>query len=109
MSKGEESLALLMRAHGITGFEREYRFHPVRRWRFDFAWPDTPMVAAEGFKLAVEVEGLGGGRHQRTPGFIKDIEKYTAALNEGWIVWRITAAMTTKQSTIDTLKHLLKT
>ena len=109
MSKGEENLALLMRAHGITGYEREYRFHPVRRFRFDFAFPNTPIRGAKDFRLAIEVEGLGGGRHQRTPGFIKDIEKYTLALNEGWIVWRITAAMATKQATIDTLKHLLKT
>jgi len=81
--KGEEGLALLMRAHGITGFVREYRFHPVRRWRFDFAWPDTEV--APGFRLAIEVEGMGG-RHQTNKGFRQDIEKYTAALNEGWIV-----------------------
>lgn len=30
-------------------FVREHRFHPTRRWRFDFAWPDE--------KVALEVEG----------------------------------------------------
>jgi len=28
---------------------REYRFHPKRKWRFDFAWPDC--------QVAVEIEG----------------------------------------------------
>jgi very-short-patch-repair endonuclease len=62
--------------------EREYRFHPTRRWRFDFAWP------AE--KLAVEIEGRG--RHQTFIGFRNDCEKYNAALLLGWRVLRFPAA-----------------
>lgn len=61
---------------------REYRFHPVRRWRFDFAWP------AE--KLAVEIEGRG--RHQTFVGFRNDCEKYNAALQLGWRVLRFPAS-----------------
>lgn len=33
--------------------ETQYKFHPKRRWRLDFAWPD--------FRLSVEVNGTGGG------------------------------------------------
>jgi very-short-patch-repair endonuclease len=63
---------------------REYRFHPERRWRFDFAWPDQ--------FIAVEVEGLTplGGRHQRMSGFRSDLEKYNAAAMLGWLVLRFT-------------------
>jgi very-short-patch-repair endonuclease len=63
---------------------REYRFHPERRWRFDFAWPDH--------FIAVEVEGLTplGGRHQRMAGFRSDLEKYNAAAMLGWLVLRFT-------------------
>jgi len=63
---------------------REHRFHPVRRWRFDFAWPEK--------KVAVEIEGGQwiSGRHQRPTGFAKDCEKYNAAARLGWKVLRYT-------------------
>ena len=38
----EEQLAYFLASAGIKGFEREYRFAPPRRWRFDFAWPGDP-------------------------------------------------------------------
>lgn len=60
----------------------EHKFHPTRRWRFDFAWPNE--------KLAVEIEGRG--RHQTFIGFRNDCEKYNAALLLGWRVLRFPAA-----------------
>jgi very-short-patch-repair endonuclease len=60
----------------------EYRFHPTRKWRFDFAWPSS--------RLAVEVNGggfmAGGGRHTRGAGFRKDAEKLSEAAILGWRV-----------------------
>lgn len=60
----------------------EYRFHPVRKWRFDFAWPSE--------RLAVEVNGgafaAGGGRHTRGAGFRSDAEKLAEAAILGWRV-----------------------
>lgn len=63
---------------------REYRFHPTRRWRFDFAWPDK--------KLALEVEGgiWVNGAHNRGEHFISDCDKYNAATLDGWRVFRVT-------------------
>jgi very-short-patch-repair endonuclease len=62
----------------------EHRFHPVRRWRFDLAWPEA--------KLAVEVEGgvYVQGRHSRGAGMEADCEKYNEAANRGWRVLRVT-------------------
>ena len=62
--------------------EREYRFHPTRRWRFDFADPET--------KVAVEIDGGAfiGGRHTRGVGFVKDQEKLNTATSMGWRVFR---------------------
>lgn len=65
----------------------EYRFHPVRRWRFDLAWPNL--------RIAVEIEGGSyvGGRHSCGPGFWRDCEKYNEAALDGWIVIRVIPRM----------------
>ena len=88
MSDAEEAFAFHLRvAPGVPAPEREYRFDPSRRWRFDFAWPAQ--------KLAVEVEGgtFSGGRHTRGSGFEKDAEKYAEAVLAGWRVLRVSTAM----------------
>lgn len=66
---------------------REYRFHPARRWRFDFAWPEQ--------RVAVEIEGGAWvqGRHTRGAGYTNDCEKYNSAMLEGWRVLRFTGDM----------------
>lgn len=86
MSHLEERLALLLESAGLPTPEREYQFHPTRRWRFDFAWPAQ--------KLAVEVEGgiWHQGRHTRGLGFQRDCVKYNEAALMGWRVLRVTEA-----------------
>ena len=66
---------------------REYRFHPTRKWRFDFAWPEA--------RVAVEVEGgtWDRGRHTRGAGYAGDCAKYNAAVMSGWRVLRFTSDM----------------
>lgn len=57
---------------------RQHKFHPERKWRWDFAWPDQ--------KLAVEIQGgswVGGG-HNTGAGQAKDYEKLNAATRLGW-------------------------
>jgi very-short-patch-repair endonuclease len=82
--------------------EREYPFHPTRKWRFDFAWPDL--------KLAVEVEGQTwhAGRHTRGSGFEKDCEKYAEAAILGWRVIRVTADMVVDGRGIGFVRRLLQ-
>jgi len=62
----------------------EYRFHPSRKWRFDYSWPDK--------KIALEVHGgvHVGGRHTRGSGFVKDREKMNSAQLLGWVVLEVT-------------------
>lgn len=73
----------------------EHRFHPVRKWRFDFAWPEH--------RVALEVEGgvWTGGRHTRGSGFVKDVEKYNAAGRLGWIVLRCVPSDLLKRATAE--------
>jgi hypothetical protein len=64
-----------------TPVEYEYRFHPVRRWRFDAAFPER--------MIAVEIDGgaFSQGRHVRGAGFRKDCEKFNEAAFLGWRVF----------------------
>ena len=78
--------------------ELEFKFHPERRWRFDFAWPEH--------KLALEVEGAvwAGGRHTRGSGFVKDMEKYNKAVLLGWRILRTTPQNLCMIETVKMLK-----
>lgn len=76
-----------LRAAGLAAEAREHRFDPVRRWRFDFAWPSV--------LVALEIEGGiwlsasdGVGRHTSGAGYRGDLEKYNAASLAGWLVIR---------------------
>lgn len=84
----------LLREHTLPTPHAEYRFHPTRKWRFDYAWVNS--------KVALEVEGAvwTGGRHTRGAGFLKDIEKYNNATALGWRILRCTPSTLTKSETI---------
>lgn len=85
--------------------EMEYKFHPDRKWRFDYAIPE--------YKIAIEVEGgvwkkttytdkdgkeltIQGGRHTTGKGYINDLEKYNTATAMGWAVFRVTPSQIKK-------------
>jgi very-short-patch-repair endonuclease len=73
---------LTCKALGICSPTTEFKFHPDRRWRIDFAFPEV--------KLAVEIEGgiWKTSRHTHPSGFMKDIEKYNALTELGWHLLR---------------------
>lgn len=87
MSPLETLLLTQCQAIGLPTPEREVRFHPKRRWRFDLAWP-VPQ-------LAVEIEGgtWVNGRHSRGKGFENDCLKQAEALLAGWSLLRVTEGM----------------
>lgn len=68
-------------------YVREYKFHPKRRFRFDFAI----------LKLKIGIEYEGGiynfGRHVRGRSYTSDCIKYNLAQIEGWKVLRYTVNM----------------
>ena len=101
-SKAEATLELQLRAYKVRGYVREHRFHPPRRWRFDFAFPEI--------MFAVEVEGItpGGGRHQRMQGFENDLEKYQFAMGDGWNVYRCSPSMIKSGKAIEFILEWLK-
>lgn len=69
---------------GGPTLEQEHKFHPTRRWRFDFAHITT--------KNAFEIEGgvyVNGG-HSRGKGYERNCEKYLEGQMLGWTIWRFT-------------------
>ncbi len=103
MSKSEleATLDLYIRANKLPEPARELRFHPKRKWSFDFAWPVN--------RLAVEVEGgvWQGGRHTTGAGFSEDCVKYNEAALLGWTVIRVTADHIHDGSAIDWIRRAL--
>lgn len=96
--------------HGLLA-EPEYRFHSVRKWRFDFALcpagcyiSDIPL-----YKVALEVEGgvWVSGRHTRGSGFAKDMAKYNEAAAMGWRILRVEPKNLCMQETVDLIKRAL--
>ena len=97
----EATMALHIRANELPEPEREYRFAPPRRWRFDFAWP--------GMMLALEVEGgvWSTGGHTSGKGFTDDCEKMNEALCRGWRVIRVTGAQVKSGAAADWLRRAM--
>jgi len=82
MSKQKGLFNIWMKQH--KGVVAEYRFHPVRRFKFDYAFPDK--------LLAIEYEGIKGkSRHTTMTGYTRDCEKYNLATTMGWRILRYTA------------------
>ena len=85
-SKLESRFHLLWRAAQGPPLEREFRFHPTRKWRADFAHL--------GSRTLIEIEGgifmRAGGRHTRGSGYASDAEKYLEAALAEWRVLRLT-------------------
>lgn len=95
-SEAEETFAVQCRQAGMVEPQREFQFHPTRKWRLDFAWPLA--------KVALEVEGgiypmrqadgsMRPGRHTSPKAFELDAEKYNEAAVMGWCILRATARM----------------
>lgn len=81
----------------------EHTFHPTRKWRFDYAFPEL--------MVAIEYEGLFSAskksRHTTIKGFTEDAEKYNEAAILGWRILRITALDYHK--VMDLLDRIVKT
>jgi very-short-patch-repair endonuclease len=81
---------------------KEYRFHPERKWRFDYAIPQ--------YKIAIEVEGgvWTGGRHTSPKGFMGDMEKYNTATAMGWRVLRTVPTELLTRATMEMIRSAMK-
>lgn len=87
----EEYLAYTVLSLGLDWtLVKEHRFHPERRWRFDFAF-----LRADGSPayIAVEFDGIMYRTvgHNSLAGILRDSEKINHAQALGWAVYRANA------------------
>jgi len=81
----ETSFAYQLSQEAIA-YEREFKFHPKRRWQADF------YLGLNGVLVEIEGGAWIRGRHTRGVGFQADIEKYNEAQLAGYRVIRGTPA-----------------
>lgn len=100
MSQSKIFISFISQGTGIN-LTPEYKFHPSRKWRFDYACPEH--------KIAIECEGgiYTNGRHTRGTGYKKDMEKYNAAVELGWRVLRFTPDELLTMKVVESIKKVL--
>lgn len=81
-------------------YVKEYKFHPTRKWKFDWAIPEL--------MCAVEFEGVMSehSRHTSVTGFSGDTTKYNEAAKLRWIVLRYTVL--TYKNVGNDIEHFLR-
>ena len=105
-SAPEQLLAVQLEQAGIP-FEREYRFHPSRKWRADF-WILRPYGVATLPDILIEVEGGSfTGGHKRGKAYESDCDKQNAAMDLGFRVYRFTPAMVEDGRALTTIRAAL--
>lgn len=97
----EAIFEIQIRALKLPAAQRQYRFHPKRRWLFDFAWPQA--------MIAVEIDGgtYVKGRHVQPEGFRSDCQKINEAQLLGWRVFRGDVKMVKDGELLDTIRAAL--
>ncbi len=96
-SLGEETLAQHIKAHKLPAPAREFPFHSIRKWRFDFAWPELC--------ICVDIDGMHpSGKHNTPDGIADDNEKRNEATLLGYAVLSFTTKQVTSGHAIEKLK-----
>ncbi|MCC6315675.1 MAG: hypothetical protein IT337_16885, partial [Thermomicrobiales bacterium] len=95
--KAKQTLATWLAFAGLGEWVTEFRFHPTRKWRFDWA------LMSPALKIAVEYDGItgatafnrkgteGNASHASVGNIMRDAEKINEAQLLGWLVIRVNA------------------
>jgi hypothetical protein len=108
----QEAVKEWCRRNGLSEPVFEHKFHPIRKWRMDIAWPDNSETAALSGRGGVALEVQGGifinGGHNRGAQLLKEWEKYHAAQALGWkLAWTTPKDLLTEK-TASIIKELMQ-
>jgi hypothetical protein len=77
-------------------FRREWQFHPLRRWRFDYVLGTfVNGYNWEPYRIGIEIQGgfyRGKGGHNSINGMQRDMDKLNHAVALGWRVFHFSSA-----------------
>jgi hypothetical protein len=95
-------LLAAIKDEGLPAPQLEWRFHSIRKWRFDAAWPDQ--------MIAIEIHGgvYSFGHHVRGKGFEDDREKANEATVMGWRLLEYSTGQVKKMIPLLDLKRLFR-
>ena len=82
---------------GLPTPEREYRWHPTRKFRADLAWPDRMFLAE-----------IDGAVHRIKSKFARDIERHNLLVREGWVYIRVTPDMVRSGEALQWVKEFVE-
>lgn len=88
-----------LQAKRISGWSREARFHPTRRWRADFLWEEERLI------LEVDGGGHSYGRHHRPAGYTEGCRKQAEAELMGFAYLRVTGEMVKSGEALDLIER----
>jgi hypothetical protein len=98
MSIPKEQFHVMIKGLGLP-FVQEYRFHPVRMWRFDYYIPSL--------NIAFEYDGLGRG-HTGITGVLRDTDKINEAQVLGISVYRVNTKTVNDGTAADLLRRVVE-
>jgi hypothetical protein len=103
----ERDMAFRLARLSVPPWQRDYVFHPSRKWELDFAWPDLLIyVSVEGgisksshrtvaniYKKMVINGRVVRVKVGEKDGYSDDLEKHTEAAILGWLGVRVSRRM----------------
>ena len=100
-SELEDIFAAQLDSAGLTGYVREYRAIPGRKFRFDFAFMKE--------RLLVEINGgtYSKGAHSTGTGINRDYEKGNLAVLNGWRVLSFDTKMVKSGAALEVVEKLI--
>ena len=89
----------MCRAVGLPEPIPKYQFHPKRKWRADYCWPD--------YNLLLEIDGgiWSKGRHVTGTGRLADMEKQSEAAILGYRILYVTPQQMNDGTAMDRVRR----
>jgi very-short-patch-repair endonuclease len=102
-------LAFQIKAAGLPAPEREFRFHPTRRWRLDLAFVDRKIaIELNGGIWMRNPDGTAGGAHSRPRNILRDMSKGNALQEAGWRLYQFTPHQVTIGEALKVMERVLR-
>lgn len=86
----------------------EHRFHPTRKWRFDFAYVALKIAVEQEGGIWIRGKSGHGGAHSLPTNILRDMEKSNAAQALGWRIFRFTPTQIRNGEAATFMRNLLQ-